>query len=763
MAGSAFYTAASGLRNHQTRIDTIAGNIANVNTHGYKSAQVVFSDLLAQTIRGAGAPSGNLGGTNPIQVGLGIKIAAIHTHLAQSALENTARNTDFAVNGAGFFVVNNGVENYYTRAGDFSLDSNGNLVTASGLRVQGFFELSEDGQSVNPNSRIGNITIDFGKKLEARATTALKFRSNLDADSFVWGSANNENANMGSTGILTFSGAAEPYAYTVASAAAAVPGAVSDIEVNGITVAYDTTGATTSLEAAQIIADAVNADPTLRLQVQATVRNVGGEGYLVITAVNAGDQFNIDGSAGGGAIGSGFDGMPLATYTAPPEPGSFLAGSHLITVTEARSATATTTTPVGVGVSAPNPASSFDINGVTYFLDGTGTGIPFADSGTSYGNAQIVANIINATPGTEVTAVANTNGTLTITQKLAGANNIISIDDSALLPVGSLGFASIVDDDSVTPGIQVMNGENARIDDEFNPSDGSPPILRFYEDDAIAGVASSLLNVQSAISGAAPSFPLIPGVTISVDDLQAGQANLTTEAAAQHTTSRIIYDSLGNEHQLVVTFTHVMRDTWDWEATLPEEPHLILTNNTGRIEFSPGGFITTANPQDKITFTPDAANTMQIAVSMDGDGQPLKGITGFASDSTTAIYNQDGYAMGVLDDFETDQTGLIVGHYSNGQRRPIAQLVLASFSNAEGLTRVGDTAFRESVNSGPAILLRAGTGGAGLIFGGFLEQSNVDLALEFTNMIITQRGLQANSRVFTTQDEILNEVVNLKR
>jgi len=90
-------------------------------------------------------------------------------------------------------------------------------------------------------------------------------------------------------------------------------------------------------------------------------------------------------------------------------------------------------------------------------------------------------------------------------------------------------------------------------------------------------------------------------------------------------------------------------------------------------------------------------------------------------------------------------------------------LVLANFSNPEGLTRVGDTSFRESVNTGPAILLRAGTGGSGLIFGGFLEQSNVDLALEFTNMIITQRGLQANSRVFTTQDEILSEVVNLKR
>jgi len=763
MAGSAFYTAASGLRNHQTRIDTIAGNIANVNTHGYKSAQVIFSDLLAQTLRGGSAPTGNLGGTNPIQVGLGVKIAAIHTNLTQSALENTARNTDFAVNGAGFFVVRSGEDEFYTRAGDFSLDREGSLVTASGMRVQGYYELSEDGLSINENSRIGDIVITFGKKLEARATSEATFRSNLDASSFVWGSANNETANVGSTGILTFSGAAVPYAYTVAPAAAAVPGAVSDIEINGVTVAYDTTGATTSLEAAAIIANAINSDPTLATQVQATVRNVNGEGYLVISAIQPVDQFVIDGTAGGGAVGSGFDGMAATTFVPPAEPGEFLAGSHLITVTDARAATATTTTPVGTGAGAPNPASTFDINGVTYRLDGTGTGIVFGDTGSAYGNAQIIANIINATAGSEVTATANTNGTLTLTQRLAGENNIISIDDSLLLPIDSLGFSSITDEDPVAPGIQVMNGENARIEDEFSPLAGGPTLVRFYEDDAPAGTASSLITVQTVISGATPAFPLIPGVTISVDQLAAGQANLTTESATRHTTSRIVYDSLGNAHQLMFTFTHVLENTWDWEATLPEEPQILLSNNTGRITFSTGGFITTANPANPVTFTPSGADTVRINLIMDGEGQPLAGITQFSSDSTAAIYNQDGYTMGVLDDFETDQTGLVVGHYSNGERRPIAQLVMATFPNAEGLQRVGDSSFRESTNSGPPILLKPGTGGAGLIFGGFLEQSNVDLALEFTNMIITQRGLQANSRVFTTQDEILSEIVNMKR
>ena len=150
MAGSAFFTAASGLRNHQLRIDVIANNLANINTAGYKASSVIFSDVLSQTLRGASAPTDNLGGTNPKQIGLGMQVAAIHNLMQQSALENTARQTDFAINGAGFFIVTDGSENYYTRAGDFNLDKNGMLITGEGYRVQGYNQLNDDGTAIDP-------------------------------------------------------------------------------------------------------------------------------------------------------------------------------------------------------------------------------------------------------------------------------------------------------------------------------------------------------------------------------------------------------------------------------------------------------------------------------------------------------------------------------------------------------------------------------------------------------------------------------------
>ena len=107
---SAFFTAAGGLRNQQTKMDAIASNIANINTAGYKASSTIFSELLARTLRGASAPRGNIGGTNPLQIGFGATIAAIHTIIGQSTLENTNRSTDFALSGQGFFVLMDGTQ-----------------------------------------------------------------------------------------------------------------------------------------------------------------------------------------------------------------------------------------------------------------------------------------------------------------------------------------------------------------------------------------------------------------------------------------------------------------------------------------------------------------------------------------------------------------------------------------------------------------------------------------------------------------------------
>jgi len=793
MAGSAFFTAASGLRNHQTRIDAIANNIANINTAGYKGSSVIFADVLSQTIRGASAPTGNFGGINPKQVGLGMQIAAIHTLMAQAALENTSRQTDFAINGAGFFLLTNGTDELFTRAGDFSIDRDGRLAANNGYRVQGYNELTADGKAIDPGSRIGDIIIAFGKKLEARASTQLGFQSNLDSGSFRFGSANNETANVGTTGILNFAGAAQPWAVVVGDPLTAISAAPATITINGVVVTYDSStipaGPDQLRLAAQAVADAINIDPTLSPQVEATVRTIGSNYQVVLQAVNPGTAISI--SAVSDLASCGLIASPTP-YTAPAEPGKFLVGDNTITITEAKAATETTTVPMGTGVNRPLAGDTFDINGRTVTLI-TSAGL----TDTAAQNAVLVANAINNTPNISVIATANPNGTITITHQYAGQQR--QIVGAVAPPVDALN-ADIYIDGTATVGLGarygfntfsgwsfgalgpdagiIDNGVNAEADLVFTPDDGTPPLDRFFEDwayDRSAGAtfpstpasevytASSLTSVQNAIEGSGATFPLMPGVNVSIDVLAAGQATFRTEDAFVHTTSRIVYDSLGGAHNLTISFTHVKENEWQFDVTLPEEPNISLTNTTGRLTFGAQGLITSANPLNPVTFTAPGAQETKVNLIFDGAGAAIQGITQYAAPTTTAAREQDGYAMGVLTDFETDQTGTIVAFFDNGERRPIAQLALATFSNPEGLERGGDTAFRATTNSGQAVKLHPSTGGSGVIFNGFLEQSNVDMALEFTNMIITQRGLQANSRVFTTQDEILTEIVNMKR
>ena len=138
-------------------------------------------------------------------------------------------------------------------------------------------------------------------------------------------------------------------------------------------------------------------------------------------------------------------------------------------------------------------------------------------------------------------------------------------------------------------------------------------------------------------------------------------------------------------------------------------------------------------------------------------------LTQYAKENSANIESQNGFPVGSLSDLDIDSNGVITGLYSNGQRRTLAQVAVGSFSNIEGLTKVGQTMYMESNNSGELVIDKALSGGRGVIRSGSLEMSNVDLSQQFTDMIITQRGFQANSRIITTSDEMLQELVNLKR
>lgn len=401
------FSAISGLRNHQTMMDVVGNNISNVNTTGFKSSTTVFQDVLSQVLRGGGAAQEEIGGTNPAQVGLGSRVAAITTNFGQGALQRTGRATDLAVQGDGFFVVSQAGQELYTRAGSFSVDALGRLVTQEGAFIMGW--QGDANGVVDSNGGIGRIQIPVGDLVAPVRTETVSIGGNLPADA-------------------------------------------------------------------------------------------------------------------------------------------------------------------AIGTRIANKVEVFDTQGNPLDLDFT----------------------------YEKTA-----------------------DDA---------WSLVVD----------------------------------YTD-----------------AGGAP---------------------------AQETFA-LTFDGDGN-----------------------------LTS-----------------PDPVLTGVPVGGN---VALQL---GEPANPLTQYGELSTVAVLSQNGSAAGSLQSFSVSQEGLVVGSYSNGRTRAIGQIALASFANPEGLEKVGGSNYRATMNSGLAQLGTAGAGGRGLMSSGTLEMSNVDLAQEFTNLIVAQRGFQANSRVVTTSDELLQEVVNLKR
>ncbi|MFH1677048.1 MAG: flagellar hook-basal body complex protein [bacterium] len=175
MVGSALYAAISGLKSQQIKLDVIANNIANLNTFGYKGSRVAFSSLLSQTLRAAGAPQAGRGGTNPMQVGVGVQLSAIDAIISQGSIQTTGSLTDLAINGEGFFIISNGSSIGYTRAGNFTLDANGALITSNGSKVQGWRLFTADGTTIDTSTPVSDITVNFGEKLPGRATTTVNY------------------------------------------------------------------------------------------------------------------------------------------------------------------------------------------------------------------------------------------------------------------------------------------------------------------------------------------------------------------------------------------------------------------------------------------------------------------------------------------------------------------------------------------------------------------------------------------------------------
>jgi len=246
--------------------------------------------------------------------------------------------------------------------------------------------------------------------------------------------------------------------------------------------------------------------------------------------------------------------------------------------------------------------------------------------------------------------------------------------------------------------------------------------------------------------------------------------NAGAQTGDTYTTAQTVYDSLGNAVPVTFTFTRqAAAQTWTVTGAIPASAGTAVTfggNASMNIVFDDAGIMTSpaANVTTALTLTNGADTPLSMNWAFeDANGNSYGDVTGYASASGTTFQYQDGYPAGMLRGISVDETGIVTASYSNGEMTPLYQIALVDFPSYDGLTKLGKNLYAESLASGQALVGTAGTGRLGSVAPNSLEMSNVDLAEEFVKMITTQRAFQANSKVITSSDEILQELINIKR
>jgi flagellar hook protein FlgE len=267
----------------------------------------------------------------------------------------------------------------------------------------------------------------------------------------------------------------------------------------------------------------------------------------------------------------------------------------------------------------------------------------------------------------------------------------------------------------------------------------------------------SISNIQIPTESTSP--PLAT-TEFSVD------VNLNSGAAVgdTYTTTITAYDSLGNDIPIAIDFVKTGNNAWTWQASSPMATAVTPATATA-LTFDPntGELTNGTDPTINLTLS-NGAVMPALTWDLYDTGNVTNGdLTQYASASTTSFQTQNGYPAGMLRSVSVDEAGVVTGSYSNGQLVPLFQVALVDFPSYYGLTKMGNNLYSSSLESGDAMPGLPGTGRLGSISPSSIEMSNVDLAQEFVKMITTQRAFQANSRVITTSDEILNELINIKR
>lgn len=841
------WSGVSGLQAHQVAMDVEGNNISNVNTTGFKYSRADFGTMFSQTVKIATAPTDGRGGSNPLQIGLGVSVSSTTRIHSQGSVQTTDKNTDVAINGDGFFMVSDdgGLTNYLTRSGDFKLDAYGNFVNNAGFVVQGW-NINWDDQTIDSSRTPQNIFIDPGMHIPAAQSTEVAIKANLNSGLNIGTSSRNLYALDSVHGWNTKTQRAEDendtgttQFYTTSKNAVEVTEKGVDAgslfnangqglnlrEGQGIWVSYADAKFTTDKPANVNVFDpnnhtnqngsifwgdkdnAVILDITLNgVNIQnANIRSLDEAIAYINTFTAPTDTRDGTGvKAVKKADGSGIefvndnaDGttdnmkninltVNQANTAGERHAITWNAGNNNFTATSAKNNANSVWIPTAANVNG-NAESIQIITAHKYIYSSTPVDIPpmynpdggpnFIANGNQRPTDPASANYWDAIQGSLKNATERTFRTTEDLRELLQRDARYGVDYDGN---GSSGY----DANDINQAVKVVVTENGNF--AISNANETSTIPANAGAGAGAGAATTnpknmsfnitaYSNKQGTVStndAFTKIFKAFDGVlTVGGQIKESEQLKLSAFSAGLE-----IYDSLGSKHTLEVQFvkqstTQDGGNEWQMIIRVPEPAEINTTGEgptniiVGTARFNNDGSLANYTPKT-INFSPNngAAPNQQIKLSFGTSGSN-DGLVSSNSASTLTGQATDGYTSGNLkpDAIRVDDKGNILGEFTNGKTFAVAKIAMASVANNSGLEEIGGNLFKVTANSGNIVVGEAGTGGRGEMKTSALEMSNVDLSRSLTELIIIQRGYQANSKTISTSDQMLQTLIQLKQ
>lgn len=783
----------SGLQAHQYAMDVEGNNIANVNTFGFKYSRADFSTLMSQTSKIATAPDGNLGGKNPMQVGLGAGVNSTTRIHSQGNIQTTDKNTDMAINGDGFFIVSNdgGTTQFFTRAGDFKTDAVGNFVDNNGYTVQGWNYNQETGQ-IDSSTSVGDIVIPPGMSMPARPSTSVKLTANLDSGNTLGMNASakrpiyaldSTHGKRDDTGYaVDENDTGHTEFYTTSKSGAQVTekgvdmGVVFNAQGEGLNL-RDGQGIWVSYADAKWQSTAfANPDlPTTQADIQQNT-NYTFWGYTKAdgTQVPATLDITINGTRIQ-ATGVGRDTFINAINAKTPETGvvASIVDGRLTFTNDNSTGTTSKTKNINITIGENNTAGE-NVNSGTDLANIAAPAPGNNILGGQNGPISVVTahEYIYSSNNVDIGANPDPNQ-INTWPDMAGRRTFHTTEDLRELLQRDARWAVDYDGNGqreagdANVGVKVVVESDGRFK-ITNPAQENAKDMTFK----VTGYSNEANKIATNDKFTA-MFSALDG------NFNAGNNEKYSQDMylSAHTASIEIFDSLGTRHELTVQFTKQSKTAdggaeWSIIISVPEPAEINFSGDgapgnivVGNLRFGNDGSLQSYTP-NVLNFTGNNGSKPDQVIKLDfGTTGGFDGLTSYDKDSATTKQETDGYTGGNLkpDALRTDENGYIYGEFTNGKTLALAKVALATFPNNMGLEEMGNNLFKATANSGTPTIGHAGEGGRGGLKGSAIEMSNVDLSRALTELIVIQRGYQANSKTITTSDQLLNTLLQLKQ